>query len=126
MRRMRICEELGSGIDKAILAVEMAQLPAPEFLDMERHTKAILFSYIDFKDLSKSDRVRCCYQHCCLKFVSNDKMTNKSFRERFRIDPRNSAMVSRVIEQTIQAGLIKNDDDENSSKKFAKYIPSWA
>jgi ATP-dependent DNA helicase RecG len=126
MRRMRICEELGSGIDKAILDIEKAQLPAPEFLEMERHTKAILFAHIDFKDMSKNDRIRCCYQHCCLRYVSNDKMTNKSLRERFQIDARNSAMVSRVIDQTIKTELIKNEDEESTSKKYAKYIPAWA
>lgn len=31
MRRLRICEEKGSGIDKVIDAVEMFQLPAPDF-----------------------------------------------------------------------------------------------
>jgi len=76
--------------------------------------------------MSKNDKIRCCYQHCCLKYVSNEKMTNKSLRERFKIDPRNSAMVSRIIEQTILNGLIKSDDDENKKKKYAKYVPSWS
>lgn len=31
MRRMHICEEGGTGIDKVIEAVEMFQLPAPDF-----------------------------------------------------------------------------------------------
>jgi len=126
MRRMRICEELGSGIDKVIIEIERYQLPAPVFLEMERHTKVTLFSHIEFKKMTKKDRIRSCYQHCCLKYVSNEYMTNKSLRERFNIDARNSAMVSRVIEQTIKAELIKNDEEENTSKKYAKYIPVWA
>ena len=126
MRRLGICEELGSGIDKVIIETETFQLPAPEFLEMERHTKATLFSYMEFKDMSKNDKIRCCYQHCCLKYVSNEKMTNKSLRERFKIDPRNSAMVSRIIEQAIFNGLIKSDDNENTSKKYSKYIPIWS
>jgi len=126
MRRLGICEELGSGIDKVIIETETFQLPAPEFLEMEKHTRATLFSYIDFKDMSKNDKIRCCYQHCCLKYVSNEKMTNKSLRERFKIDPRNSAMVSRIIEQTIANGLIKSDDDKSTSKKYAKYVPIWS
>jgi len=127
MRRMRICEELGSGIDKVIIEIEKYQLPAPVFLEMERHTKVTLFSHIEFKEMSRKDRIRSCYQHCCLKYVSNEYMTNKSLRERFNIDARNSAMVSRVIEQTIKAELIKNEEEEeNTSKKYAKYIPVWA
>lgn len=119
-------EELGSGIDKVIIEIEKFQLPAPVFLEMERHTKVTLFSHIEFKDMSKKDRIRSCYQHCCLKYVSNENMTNKTLRERFNIDPRNSSMVSRIIEQTINQGLIKSDDDENTSKKYAKYIPIWS
>ncbi len=50
-------------------------------------------------------------------------MTNKSLREKFQIDTRNSAIVSRVIDQAIKAKLIKNEDVENTSEKYAKYIP---
>ena len=31
MRRMRLCEEQGTGIDKVIVAVELHQLPPPNF-----------------------------------------------------------------------------------------------
>ncbi|MEA3452682.1 MAG: ATP-binding protein [Bacteroidota bacterium] len=49
MRRMRICEELGSGIDKVIIEIEKYQLPAPVFLEMERHTKVTLFLTLNLK-----------------------------------------------------------------------------
>jgi ATP-dependent DNA helicase RecG len=32
MRRMKICEEAGTGIDKVIAAIEAFQLPAPDFV----------------------------------------------------------------------------------------------
>jgi len=84
MRRLRICEELGSGIDKVIASAEVFQLPAPEFLEMDKNMKVILFSPKKLKDMSRKDKVRACYQHCCLKYVSNEKMTNASLRERFK------------------------------------------
>jgi predicted HTH transcriptional regulator len=126
LRRIGICEEQGSGIDKVILNVELFQLPAPEFVDMEKHTKVILYSYQKLDEMSRNDKIRACYQHACLKYVSNEKMTNQSLRERFKIDSRNSAMASRIIDATLKAGLIKFDDPENPSKKYAKYIPVWA
>jgi ATP-dependent DNA helicase RecG len=43
MRRMRICEEQGSGLVKIITAAEAARLPAPEFRRTETSTQAILF-----------------------------------------------------------------------------------
>lgn len=42
MRRLNICEERGSGIDKVIFQVEMFQLPAPEFRVTDNHTIAVL------------------------------------------------------------------------------------
>lgn len=126
MRRVGICEEQGSGIDKVIFQVEVFQLPAPEFSEKEKHTKIILYAYQKLSDMDRKDRIRACYQHCCLKYVSNEKMTNKTLRERFKIDARNTATASRIIDATIKADLIKFDDQGSISRKYAKYIPFWA
>ncbi len=45
MRRMKICEEAGTGIDKVIEAVEAFQLPAPQFAATQGFTKATLFAH---------------------------------------------------------------------------------
>lgn len=126
MRRFGICEEKGSGIDKVISEVEVFQLPAPEFQEQEKHTKVILYAFQKLNEMQRTDKVRACYQHCCLKYVSNQKMTNQSLRGRFKIDARNSATASRIIADTMKAKLIKYDDPENASRKYAKYIPFWA
>lgn len=126
MRRINICEERGSGIDKVINSVELFQLPAPEFKVNGKHTEAILFTYRDLKDMDKSDRIRACYQHACLRFVCREQMTNESLRKRFAIDDKNYPMASRIIRDTINEGLIKGYDPENQSRKHAKYIPFWA
>ena len=52
-------------------------------------------------------------------------MTNKSLRERFGIDDKNSALASRIINDTITEGLIKRENPE-SAKKYSKYVPFWA
>lgn len=126
MRRINICEERGSGIDKVIDAVEFSQLPAPEFIVTEQNTKAILFSHKSFKQMTKKDKVRACYQHACLKYVSNEQMTNTSLRDRFSITSKNYPIASRIIAETIEAGLIKVHDLDSTSKKYAKYLPFWA
>jgi len=126
MRRFRICEERGSGIDKVVFNIELFQLPAYDVQIQEKHTKVILFAYQTFADMDKKDRIRACYQHACLKFVTNDIMTNQSLRQRFKIADENAAMVSRMIKDTFEAGLIKEVDPENKSRKFVKYIPIWA
>lgn len=126
MRRVGICEEKGSGIDKVIFHAELYQLPAPDFQDMEKHTKAIMFSFKELNDMDKNDKIRATYQHACLCYVSNEKMTNQSLRKRFQIAEKNYSIASRIIRDTIAAGLIKEDDPESNSRKYAKYIPFWA
>jgi len=67
MRRINICEERGSGIDKVIVAVETFQLPAPDFREAEHSTVAVLFGPRAFADMDRDERVRACYQHACLQ-----------------------------------------------------------
>lgn len=126
MRRINICEERGSGIDKVVSVVEHFQLPAPEFRVTPNHTQVILFAYKKLADMDRADRIRACYQHACLRYVSNDQMTNSSLRERFSIKDENYSMASRIIADTISEGLIKPYDPENTSRKHAKYVPFWA
>lgn len=126
LRRMGICEEKGSGIDKVIFYNEIYQLPAVNFIVSEKRTRVTLFSYKELNDLDKKDKIRACYQHACLRYVSNDKMTNQSLRERFQIEEQNAAIASRILKETLKEGLIKEDDPESNSRKYKKYIPFWA
>ncbi len=126
MRRVGICEEKGSGIDKVIFNVELYQLPAPNFEAKEIHTKVTLYAFKELTKMDKEDKIRACYQHACLCYVSNKKMTNQSLRDRFRIEEKNSAIASRIIKDALKASVIKEDDPESNSKKYAKYLPFWA
>lgn len=126
MRRMGICEEKGSGFDKVVFYNELYQLPAVNILKQEQHTKVILYSYLPLNKMDKKDKIRACYQHACLKYVSNDIMTNETLRARFEIDDRNSAIASRIIRDTIVAGYIKKEDPTSKSRKHIKYLPFWA
>jgi ATP-dependent DNA helicase RecG len=126
MRRLGICEEKGSGVDKVIKLAEDYQLPAPLFRIGATRTIATLFAHQDFADMSKADRIRACYQHCCLMYVSHQPMSNLSLRERFGLEPSKVATVSLIIGATKEAGLIKQDDSETSSSRYARYLPFWA
>lgn len=126
MRRLGICEEKGSGIDKVIKAAEVFQLPAPDFRVGELRTTAVLFAHQDFAVMSKTDRIRACYQHCCLMYVTNQRMSNQSLRERFGLQESKAATVSLVISAAKEAGVIKADESETSSTRYARYLPFWA
>lgn len=125
MRRFGICEERGSGIDKVVFQTELYQLPAPLFETPNGFTKAILFAHINFEDMSKDDHVRACYLHACLQFVNRKKMTNKSLRERFKLNEDKTASVTRVISAAVQAGLIVNSSS-SESRRDTMYVPYWS
>lgn len=125
MRRIGICEERGSGIDKVVSQTEFYQLPAPIFETTDGHTRTVLFAHRELKDMDKADRVRACYLHACLKYVQRNYMTNTSLRERFGIEEKNRAMVSRIIADTRDEKLIRIFDDSVGSKA-KKYLPWWA
>lgn len=128
MRRLRLCELKGSGVDKVVSAAEEYQLPAPDFRVGETRTTAMLFAHQEFSEMSKKDRVRACYQHCCLLCVSNQKMSNSSLRQRFGLSDSgsNSSTTSQIIAATKDAGLIKLDGEKAAATKYARYIPHWA
>jgi ATP-dependent DNA helicase RecG len=126
MRRMGYCEEKGSGLDKVIFYNELYQLPPINVITDENRTRVTLYSYKKLNDLDKKEKIRACYQHSCLKWVSNEKMTNQSLRERFKIEDQNAAIASRIIRDTFEAGMIKEDDPDNKSRKHRTYVPFWA
>ncbi len=125
MRRIGVCEERGSGVDKVVFQTEYFQLPAPAFEVVGENTRAVLLAPRPLARMSKEDRVRACYLHACLRYVNRDFMTNTTLRLRFGIEPRNSAIASRLIKEAIEAGAI-HPYDETSSKKLMKYVPFWA
>jgi predicted HTH transcriptional regulator len=125
LRRIGICEERGSGIDKVVFQTEKYQLPAPAFEVTQEHTRAVLFGHKEFKDMDKEDRIRACYLHCCLKYVCREPMNNTSLRERFGIEEQNKANASRIIRQTVEAGLIKLYDSD-AGVRAMRYVPCWA
>jgi len=125
MRRIGICEERGSGIDKVVFETEFYQLPAPIFETTPEHTRVVLFAHREFREMDKKDRIRACYLHACLRYVQRNFMTNTTLRERFGIEPKNSATVSRIIKDTIEADLIRCQDDSVGTKA-RRYLPWWA
>lgn len=124
MRRVGVCEERGSGIDKVVFETEFYQLPAPVFETTDEHTRAVLFAHRELKEMDKEDRIRACYLHACLRYVQRDFMTNTTLRERFGISEKNSAMASRIIKDTLTADRIRLYDDSVGSKA-KKYLPWW-
>lgn len=125
MRRMGICEERGSGVDKVVFETEVYQLPAPIFEQSGDNTRVVLLAPRPLSQMDKEDRVRACYLHACLKYVNRDYLTNTSIRERFGIEKRNTATASRLIREAVETGSIRPYDPD-AAPKLMKYVPFWA
>lgn len=123
MRRMGLCEEQGTGIDKVITAIELHQLPPPDFRAEGGAVSVKLFAPRRFAEMTPDERIRACYQHAALKYVVGDRMKNSTLCKRFGIDPRNASQASMVIRRALDEGLIKLADP---SRPRAGYIPFWA
>ena len=53
-------------------------------------------------------------------------VTNTSLRERPKMPRKQRSMVSALIQEAVDKGLVRSADPENKSKKFAEYVPFWA
>lgn len=126
MLLLGICERRGSGIDRAIEAIEAQKLPPVKFEKSESHTRVILFPPKDLKYMTKVEKVRACYQHACLLHEDRKELNNQSLRERLGIDKNNSSVASRIIADTFAEKLIKYANPEITSKKYATYVPYYA
>jgi predicted HTH transcriptional regulator len=126
MRRMGMCEELGSGIDRSLSAIEVSQLPAPDFLVTESHTKVTLFPHRAFPAMNRDERVRAAYQHAGLMYITQRRMTNASLRARFGLVDDEYTKASAVIRDALAAGVLAHDDPTNKAPRHAKYVPFWA
>ena len=75
--------------------------------------------------MDRNDRVRACYQHCALKWVMSERMTNQSLRERFCLSEDKAAIASQIIAATIESGLIRPDESVGASDLTPQNETAW-
>lgn len=125
MRQVGLCERRGSGIDRALDAIEREALPPPLFQIVQQSTVVTMYRERAFADMTRDERIRACYQHACLKFECGEPMSNGSLRLRFGLKQTQYPQVSSVINDTIDTGLIK-PISADQPKRTARYIPIYA
>ena len=123
MRKLRMCEELGTGWDRMVISCEMQQLPTPQINIYEENTKVTLFSKREFFDMPMLDKLWACYTHACVKYIQGEFLTNSSLRERFGLEESSAASISRLIKEACERKYIKKLED--TAPKHIKYIPHW-
>ncbi len=125
-RRYNICEERGSGLEKAVIAIEIYGLPPLKFEELENSFRVTMYSPKTFAQLSKAERVEAAFQHAVIKYYADGGMTNTSLRERLGMHEKQRAQVSLIIKEALEQNKIKPKDPHNVSTKFAEYVPFWA
>ena len=125
MRRFNFCEERGSGIDRVVQQAERYQLPAPLFEAPNGFTRTTLFAQKPMNEMDRTDRVRACYLHACLRYVMKLPMNNASIRERFGIAEKSASQASRLLKESVESKLVIIRDPEVGAKSRT-YLPYWA
>ena len=105
--------------------MESMHLPSPLIESGTDYTRIKLLWYPSFSDWSREDRVRTCYLSVCLKYVESIPASNAVLRERFGLNQSSSAIVSRIIGEAAESGLIRIQD-ESAGVKARRYVPYWA
>jgi len=124
LRRLGVCEELGTGWDKIVFACEKDLLPAPKITVYEENTKVSLYVKMPFASISQEDKIWACYLHACILFLEDKQLTNSTLRERFGLPESGAGNVSRLIKEAVKHGYIKALDPD-IGRKYMKYIPFW-
>ena len=125
-RRYNICEERGSGFEKAVTEIEIYGLPPLKFEELRNSFKVTMFAPKSFAEMNLNERIEACYQHSIIQYFANGGMNNTSLRNRFKMHDKQSSQISRLIKDAIDSGKIKPKTPENGSKKFTSYVPYWA
>lgn len=124
-RRYNICEERGSGFEKVISAIELYGLPPIHFEEGENYFRVTLFAPKLFIDMPISERIEACYQHAIIQYLTDNTLTNKSLRRRFKMHDKKRVTISKLINQAVEKRVIKPKNPDNLSSKYAEYIPYW-
>ncbi len=126
MLLLNLCERRGSGVDRAIEAIEKMFLPPVKFQTLEDYTRVTLFPQKALSEMTKREKIMACYQHACLLWEDNESITNQSIRDRFKLNKNQAPTATRILADTVEAGFIKSTDDEFQSKKYSSYVPFYA
>jgi predicted HTH transcriptional regulator len=119
-----VCEELGSGWKKVAHDMNEFQFPAPLITKSELSTTITLKDKVSLNDLSKEDKVFSVFIHVVIQHCDNIPATNSTIRKRFNISPNNAATASKLLNDCLDANLIKIFDEE-VGPKGRRYVPFW-
>jgi len=75
-------------------------IPAPKVETTEDFCRTMLYWHESLSEWSKEEKIRTCY-------VNGIDASNATLRERFGVEERNKAVISRIIKDTVEKGYIR-------------------
>ena len=122
---LNIVESRGTGIDKVVNAIEVADLPPMDIKTQAAETTVVTIQkHKAFKDLTNQEKIFAIYWHSSLRYRSGEHTTNATLRERFKLNKNASSAISSAINLALEADLIKVYDS-TAGKKLISYVPYW-
>ncbi len=97
-------------------------MPAPEFVSSETAMRVILFGPRAFNEMTKADKMRACFFHCVLRWMTRDYMSNASLRERFSLADKEYQAVSAIIAESIKAGRIAGGSCAGTAERAVRSL----
>ncbi|WP_460797786.1 ATP-binding protein [Microbacterium sp. GXF0217] len=126
MRLANICEIRGSGVDRALLAIEDLTRPAPDFNAGDSATTIVLHKERSFDEMNIDERVWAAFLHASVRYAASDSLTNSSLRRRFGLPDSKATVVSQAIAAAVELQILKLDPRSGSSRRHARYLPFFA
>ncbi|MCM1246786.1 MAG: transcriptional regulator, partial [Roseburia sp.] len=116
--------ERGSGFDRMEEGMRDLTILAPKVEIGDDFSRTKLYWYASLSKWTKEDKIRTCYLYTCYCYVNEIEVSNAVLRERFGVDEKNKAVVSRIIRDTVDKGLIKIENDA-VGVRARRYVPYW-
>lgn len=125
MRRMGMCEDEGSGMDKVFAKFEECSLPAPQLLASQHSMGVTARGPCNFGQMANDERINTCYWHCVLKYeIDRDVMHMSSLYKRFCVESSaDKRKVNTVVQNALRLKLIRQ---AVAGDRKSGYMPNWA
>lgn len=122
---VHICEARGTGIDLMEEWMGLYKLPSPIIQNTNGSTHLILRHYEKLSAWNSIDVINTIYMFASYCYISGKEISNADVRERLNVKEENAAMISRIMKQALDEGLVRIANP-NAGAKARKYVPYWA
>lgn len=126
MRRMRFCEEQGSGLDKVVASIEVYQLPPLKIQAEASSTQVILYGPRAFSEMSRPERKRVLLIDADPQCNATQAILSDEECDQIYLGKNNLAKMLHVNEKSLESccGITDGNDKPAGNMRF--YVIEWS